>query len=109
MKKWGVLSAAAMILICFEGRLHSGSLEKFQLPPVQRQSPYTYHMKDALRPETVPDLPVYRDFRSFVRKQSSGDLDRMIETYSSRKLQAVKEKNWSKATYYSDLVNILLN
>ena len=110
MKRWKLLLAGAALSILVPAvPAPCGSLEKFQLPPVQQQAPSSYRMKSAPEIEPVPDLPVYRNFRTYVEEQPTEQIDRMIETYSSRKLQAFRDKDWSKASYYGNLINILLS
>lgn len=102
-------AVAAICLIVLPSGLQAGSLEKFQLPPVQQSVPNLYQQKSAPPTEAVPDLPVYRNFQTYAETLTPVQIDQMITTYSQRKLQAVNNGDWDQASYYNNLVKILLN
>lgn len=96
------------IILLLSPSVYSGALEKYQVPPIQQSVPDEAQQRSQpIRP--VPDLPVYQNFRSYVRSLPNEQLEGLIATYSTQKQRAVESGDWSQATYYNNLINILLN
>ena len=101
-----LLGVAAILLPA--PRVYSGSLEKYQAPPIQQSLPDTSQQRSqSTRP--VLDLPVYQNFRSYVSDLPTEELEGLIKTYLARKQQAAVSRDWSQVTYYNNLIDILLD
>jgi|GEM_PF-6772297 len=82
------------------------SLDKYQMAPAQRGVIYQ-PQPNAVKP-VEPISPVFQKFRDYVRSQSDARKEELIEIYNERKKAALARKDWNQASYYNNLVQILL-
>ncbi len=100
---------SAMVMIGISGWTHAGSLEKYQPPPIQQSVPNSFQQKSLPSTQTTPNLPIYQDFKNYAATLQAEQISKLITTYDKRKSDAINNKDWDQAAYYTNLINILLS